>query len=141
MFLNVLGIQSELNPNPIQQMLEFALSGNWDFWWGGRAYGTMDWGDGFATGFMFDELTHGLPYVDYYSPEYNEMYFRMSRALDMQDRKSYLFELEQIFAADPPSILVAWTQNHSVMRNDLEGAMRVGWAVAFTNYTYVRYID
>jgi len=120
MILNTLGIECQIDPQPIQQMLAKATSGDWDMWWGGKTRGAMDWADssGWAGDFDYrDEFyVHGWA-----NDEYVSLLDELEEAPDMKTRKDILFEMEKILVEDPPSILVGWVQDYACARDGLVG--------------------
>ena len=135
MILSTLGLRSRIDPQPIQQMLAKAIGGDWDFWWGGKPFGSLDWGDGWARDYINDESN---PYAfQYQNAEYTSKYYQMVYALTIQERKDLLFEMEKILCENPASILVAWNQNWVLLKEGIEGFV-MGPVVNFTYLDVVK---
>jgi oligopeptide transport system substrate-binding protein len=109
MLLTVLGVRAQLSPQPIQMMLDMAVNGDWDLWWGGRGFGTLDWlsPGGFAD--VFDRYNAGQV-ANFNNDRFQELISAARATMDISERKEILFETEQVLIADPPSILVGWRQ-------------------------------
>ncbi len=120
MILNALGIECQIDPQPIQQMLAKAYSGDWDMWWGGRNRGSMDWASSDGWGADYD---YTMPdYIEgWVNEEYVELLGTLKAAKDLKGRKDALFEMEKILVDDPPFILVGWTQTFACSAKGLTG--------------------
>lgn len=131
MILSTLGLKSRIDPQPIQQMLAKVEKADWDLWWGGKSYGSLDWGDGWAADIL-NVPTNFYSYM-YNSDAYTAKYYQMARAMTIKERKDLLFELEKIFCDDPASILVGWTQNWVLLKEGIEGFV-IG---PYPNFTFL----
>lgn len=120
MILNTLGIKCQIDPQPIQQMLAKSDAGDWDFWWGGKTRGALDWAD--SQGWAKDYDYRSVNYVHgWKNDEYVTLLDQLDAAPDMQTRKDILFEMEKILCDDPPSVLVGWTLDFACARKGLVG--------------------
>lgn len=121
MILNTLGIKCEIDPQPIQQMIAKAYSGDWDMWWGGKTVGSLDWASSDGWGGDFVPPAAG-PYVyGWHNEEYAKLVEEIETARDIKVRKDTLFEMEKILCDDPPTILVGWTQDYACCKPGLVG--------------------
>ena len=118
MFLTNLGINCVIDPQPVQQMMGKVFSYDYDFWFGGLGTGQMDEvsNDGILT--YYDSSVEGQLF-GYDNPTFNELLATAQRTLDLKVRKDTLFELEKIFCADVPTLLLGWTTNRYVYRSDI----------------------
>jgi oligopeptide transport system substrate-binding protein len=120
MLLSTLGIKTEIDPQPIQQMIGKATGGEWDFWYGGNTVGSIDWMslDSVAVGF---DYTDPAAFRGYVNERYVELLKEASSTLDLKARKDNLFEMEKELADNPGSIIVGWNQTYVVHSSSLSG--------------------
>ncbi len=123
MLLSNLGIQSTINPQPIQQMIEKAMAGEWDMWWGGMSLGALDWASPDSFGISFDYTEGTKDFIQYKNQAYTDLYQKTKVAKTIKERKDLMFEMEKILCEDPPAILVGWTQNWAVYSSKLSNFM------------------
>ena len=132
MLLSTLGIQSSIDPQPIQQMQDKARRGEWDLWWGGRDMGALDWASTSAVALIYDSDDTTLN-NSYQNPHYTELYRQLLVADTMQQRKDLLFEMEKELCENPGSVLVGWHTTWSVQNPRVTGALVCNDKM---NYTY-----
>jgi oligopeptide transport system substrate-binding protein len=125
MFLTTLGIKCALDPQPIQQMMEKAMNGDWDFWWGGHAFKQPD----FLTEIM-SQYSSANPnnLTGYSNADFDKYYAQASQALDTKVRKDALFELEKIFCNQAISLIVRWNEEYFISIPELTGVICNGWS-------------
>lgn len=136
MLLSTLGIHCTIDPQPIQQMISKAITGDWDFWYGGMTRGTMDWlsSGSVAAGFYSDPENDDYGTYNYCNEKFNELYDQATVTLDIQERKDLLFEMEKILVDDPATIMVGWNRTFVVTKANLTGFMVSGGEA---DYTYM----
>ena len=136
MLLNTLGIKCVIDPQPIQQMIGKAISGDWDFWYGGMSAGTMDWlsSGSVADGFYSNPAEDDYGTYNYCNEEFNALYDQASVTLDVKERKDLLFEMEKILVEDPATILLGWNRSFVVTKAGLTGLLVSGGEA---DYTYM----
>ncbi len=136
MLLSTLGIHCTIDPQPIQQMISKAITGDWDFWYGGMTRGTMDWlsSGSVAAGFYSDPENDDYGTYNYCNEKFNELYDQATVTLDIQERKDLLFEMEKILVDDPATIMVGWNRTFVVTKANLTGLMVSGGEA---DYTYM----
>jgi len=134
MLLNNLGIQCTIDPQPIQQMIGKAISGDWDFWYGGMTRGTMDWlsTGSVADGFDSDPAKDEYGTYNYCNEDFNALYRKAVVTMDVKERKDLLFEMEKILCEDPATIMVGWNRAYIVCNADLTGLLISGGDADFT---------
>lgn len=136
MLLSTLGVHCTIDPQPIQQMISKAITGDWDFWYGGMTRGTMDWlsSGSVAAGFYSDPENDDYGTYNYCNEKFNELYDQATVTLDIQERKDLLFEMEKILVDDPATIMVGWNRTFVVTKANLTGFMVSGGEA---DYTYM----
>lgn len=136
MILNNLGIKCVIDPQPIQQMIGKAITGDWDFWYGGMTGGTMDWlsAGSVAEGFYSNPDKDEYGTYNYCNKEFNALFDKASVALDVKERKDLLFEMEKILVSDPATILLGWNRTYVVTKDGLTGLLISG---SDSDYTYM----
>lgn len=136
MILNTLGIKCVIDPQPIQQMIGKAISGDWDFWYGGMTAGTMDWlsAGSVAEGFYSNPANDDYGTYNYCNEEFNALFDKASIALDVKERKDLLFEMEKILVEDPATIMLGWNRTFVVTKANLTGLLISG---GDADYTYM----
>ena len=136
MLLNTLGIKCVIDPQPIQQMIGKAISGDWDFWYGGMTAGTMDWlsAGSVAEGFYSNPANDDYGTYNYCNEEFNALFDKASIALDVKERKDTLFEMEKILVEDPATIMLGWNRTFVVTKANLTGLLISG---GDADYTYM----
>ena len=136
MILNNLGIKCVIDPQPIQQMIGKAITGDWDFWYGGMTGGTMDWlsAGSVAEGFYSNPDKDEYGTYNYCNKEFNALFDKASVALDVKERKDLLFEMEKILVSDPATILLGWNRTYVVTKDGLPGLLISG---SDSDYTYM----
>ena len=136
MMLNTLGIKCVIDPQPIQQMIGKAISGDWDFWYGGMTAGTMDWlsAGSVAEGFYSNPDKDEYGTYNYVNKEFNALFDKASVTLDVKERKDLLFEMEKILVTDPATILLGWNRTYVVTKAGLSGLLISG---GDSDYTYM----
>ena len=136
MFLNNLGIKCVIDPQPIQQMIGKAITGDWDFWYGGISGGTMDWlsAGSFAESFYSNPEKEEYGTYNYVNEEFNTLFDKASVTLDVKERKDLLFEMEKVLVTDPATILLGWNRTYVVTKAGLTGLLISG---ADSDYTYM----
>lgn len=136
MLLNNLGIKCTIDPQPIQQMIGKAISGDWDFWYGGMTAGTMDWlsSGSVAEGFYSDPSKDDYGTYNYCNEEFNALFDKAAVTLDVKERKDLLFEMEKILVDDPATIMLGWNRTFVVTKANLTGLLISG---GDSDYTYM----
>ena len=136
MILNNLGIKCVIDPQPVQQMIGKAITGDWDFWYGGMTGGTMDWlsAGSVAEGFYSNPDKDEYGTYNYCNKEFNALFDKASVALDVKERKDLLFEMEKILVSDPATILLGWNRTYVVTKTGLSGLLISG---SDSDYTYM----
>ncbi len=136
MLLNTLGIKCVIDPQPIQQMIGKAISGDWDFWYGGMTAGTMDWlsAGSVAEGFYSDPSKDEYGTYNYCNEEFNALFDKASVTMDVKERKDLLFEMEKILVDDPATIMLGWNRTFVVTKAGLTGLLISG---GDADYTYM----
>ena len=136
MILNNLGIKCVIDPQPIQQMIGKAITGDWDFWYGGMTAGTMDWlsAGSVAEGFYSNPDKDEYGTYNYCNKEFNALFDKASVTLDVKERKDLLFEMEKILVTDPATILLGWNRTYVVTKAGLTGLLISG---GDSDYTYM----
>jgi oligopeptide transport system substrate-binding protein len=136
MLLNNLGIKCVIDPQPIQQMIGKAISGDWDFWYGGMTRGTMDWlsSGSVADGFDSDPAKDEYGTYNYCNEAFNALYRKAIATMDIKERKDLLFEMEKILVSDPATILLGWNRTYVVTKDGLTGLLISG---SDSDYTYM----
>ncbi len=136
MFLNAFGITCKIDPQPIQQMIGKAISGDFDFWFGGVPAGTMDWlsSGSIGSAFYSDPEKDDYGTYNYCNERFNELYDKASVTMDLKERKDLMFEMEKILCEDPASILLGWNTTNVLLRDNYTGLLYSGEIV---DYTYL----
>ena len=136
MLLNTLGIKCVIDPQPIQQMIGKAITGDWDFWYGGMTAGTMDWlsAGSVAEGFYSDPANDSYGTYNYCNEEFNALFDKASVTMDVKERKDLLFEMEKVLVSDPATILLGWNRTFVVTDAGLTGLLISG---GDSDYTYM----
>lgn len=104
-----LGIQTEISPQPIQQMIQMAYGGDFDFWLGGKPVYSPDWANSFASEYDYRNTSTIAHYVN---DEFIALKDQGDQTTDLEEREGYVFEMEQIFAADQPGLLLYWLNDY-----------------------------
>lgn len=119
MLLNVLGLKCKIDPQPIQQMIAKVYSSDFDFWYGGLGIGAMD---AASPGGVFANWDANDPddLFGFKNQEYAELLDVAQNAMDMKTRLDAIYEMEKIWCAEVPSILLTWMSSNAVYRSNLE---------------------
>ena len=117
MWEKVLGIEAEINAQPISGMFEVMYSGDFDFWKSGSPFGTVDWLEEF--GVMFQSNT-GAPCY-YEDPEFDRLYTAARTASTMEERQALAFEVEKYICENVLVLGTTWQQMHFIHRSELTG--------------------
>ncbi len=115
MWSQTLGIQCEIDAQPIQNMLQKMLDGEFDFWKGGIEIGAVD-----SSG-LFENYLSTTTNYGYYSDEYDALYNAVLNATTWEARKDAMFELEQFFFEEMIDLGVTWISSYYVYSADVTG--------------------
>ncbi len=132
MLLQTLGIRSEISPQPIQQMLEMAYSGDYDFWLGGKSVEAPDW----LSEVAFDYYGKNAGTASFYSnPEYDMLYEKAKGAATSEEREQALYEMEKIIADETVDLCIYWLETYSMYVPELHNVSLTNdmYGVVFAN--------
>ncbi|MCR4711327.1 MAG: peptide ABC transporter substrate-binding protein [Clostridia bacterium] len=118
MLKQVLGIETKINPQPIQQMLEMADNGEFDFWLGGKMMQTPDWID--EVGYEYDSTVQSA-ISHYENQEYNQLRAQALAASNAEEREELAYQMEQILVGDMPTLLLYWADSYVMYVPGLKG--------------------
>lgn len=135
MILQTLGINCVINPQPIQQMLEMADNGQFDFWLGGKPVSTPDWMS--DVGSEYDSSFAGA-ITGYHNPDYNALIKDAELVVSMEDRNEILYQMEQIIVEDMTTLSLYWLEEYTMFVPQLTGIEDYnGFGPYFANCRYV----
>ena len=135
MIRQTLGITCVINPQPIQQMLDMADNGEFDFYLGGKPVTYPDWLD--EVGSEYDS-THRSATANYVNPEYTKLAKQADMAVDMKERNERLYEMEQIIADDMATLCLYWMEDYMMYVPELTGIEDCnGLGPYFANCRYI----
>lgn len=118
MILRNLGINCVINPQPIQQMLDMADNGQFDFWLGGKPVTYPDWLD--EVGMEYDSTFRGA-IAGYENPEYSALAKSCDLAPTMKERSDILYEMEKIIADEMTTLSLYWLEEYTMYVPELTG--------------------
>lgn len=118
MFLQVLGIHCVITPQPIQQMLAMADSGDFDFWFGGKTVEVPDWLN--EVGYEYDSTEMGAV-THFDNAEYNAIRDEAAVELDPVRREELVFEMEKILTDNMSTLLMYWMEAYVMYVPNLVG--------------------
>lgn len=115
MLRSTLGIKCVIDPQPIQQMIDKVYTGDFDFWTGGVAIGTMDVA---SNGGMYSYWDANDPdaLFGYTNATYAELLDVAQQATDLKTRCDAIAEIEKIFIDEVPSLMLTWQTTNVVYR-------------------------
>ena len=118
MLRSVLGITCVIDPQPIQQMIAKVYSGDFDFWTGGVAIGTMDVA---SSGGMYSYWDANDPdsLFGYTNTTYADLLDVAQQATDLKTRCDAIAEIEKIFIDEVPTLLLTWQTSNVVYRSGI----------------------
>ncbi len=111
MWLQTLGINTEIEAVTIQVMIGNALSGQYDFWLGGNAPSVPDGCDSYLNGFTTAQYT---PLRGYSNPEYDALYDKTVSSATLEERYANYADLEKFFCDNVLGIIATWTVNYEI---------------------------
>ena len=106
-----LGIKTEITPQPIQQMIQMAYGGDFDFWLGGKPVYSPDWVYSFSSEYDYNNTSTTAHYVN---EEFVDLTNKADQAVTLEEREAVAFEMEKIFAADQPGLLLYWLTTYEM---------------------------
>lgn len=117
MIFQNLGINCVISPQPIQQMFQLVMGGEFDFWVGGKTIDTPDW-----LGQIGFEFSDGLGAIGgYQNDEYNALYHAAENAATQEEREAILVQLEQIIVNDMTTLHLYWSEETTFTATGLTG--------------------
>ncbi|MDO5422546.1 MAG: peptide ABC transporter substrate-binding protein [Eubacteriales bacterium] len=116
MWNKTLGINCEIDAQPIQNMIQKAYAGDYDFWKGAIATSTIDALD------LFNYYTTSDGMFNYSNEEYDSLYNATRDAVTWQERKDNMFELEQLFCEEVVDLVITWPGEYVVYSENVTGA-------------------
>ncbi len=111
MFLTVLGIKCVIDPQPIQQMIGKVYAYDYDFWLGGVAIGAMDAASQ-GGALTYWDMDNPDALFGYNNPEYAKLLDKAQQTLDYKERCDAIAEMEKLFCAEVPDLLITWQTQH-----------------------------
>ncbi len=118
MFLTVLGVKCVIDPQPIQQMIGKVYSHDYDFWLGGVAIGTMD-AASMGGALTYWDMNNPDALFGYNNPAYAELLDKAQQTLDYKERCDTIAEMEKIFCAEVPDLLITWQTQHVLYKSGI----------------------
>ncbi|MBQ9308103.1 MAG: peptide ABC transporter substrate-binding protein [Clostridia bacterium] len=111
MWLQTLGIKTEIEAVTIQVMIGNAMSGQYDFWLGGNSPSVPDACESYLTGFTTANYT---PLRGYSDPTFDALYNKTVAATSLEERYANYAELEKYFCENVLGIITTWTVNYEI---------------------------
>lgn len=118
MWDKALGIKCELDMEPIMEMINKAMGGDFDFWKGGNT-NTLDCVDYFAS---YDKVSGVGSAVDYQNDDaYHELYEVARNAANWEDRKDAEAVLAEYWTENMMDLMISWDNNFFVYNENITG--------------------
>lgn len=135
MVLQTLGVKIVMNPQPIQQMLDMAYNGEFDFWFGGKTVIYPDWLK--EIGYEYNSKDASAV-TNYDNPAYTALYEEAEQCVDMHERNRCINEMETIILEDMATLYLYWQETnwcHAANLNGIEQLNGYGPYFATAYYT------
>ncbi len=111
MWLQTLGINTQIEAVTIQVMIGNAMSGQYDFWLGGNAPSVPDACESYLMGFTTANYS---PLRGYSDPTFDELYNKTVASTSLDERYANYAALEANFCDNVLGIITTWTINYEL---------------------------
>ena len=101
-----LGIETTINSQTIQVMVSNAMSGDYDFWYGGNGLEIPDALTGFLASYTSAQKS---ALRGYENDEYDTLYDTAIASPTIEERKANYFEVEKFFCDNTLNLILGWT--------------------------------
>jgi oligopeptide transport system substrate-binding protein len=126
MWNKALGINCEIDAQPIQNMIQKMYNGEYDFWKGAVSR------EGIDALSLFDYYQSEDGTFNYSDEAYDALYDAALNAQDWQERKDDIFALEQDFCENVIDLLLTWQGTYAVYSPNVTGITAYDGAVDVT---------
>lgn len=131
MLLTNLGIQCVINPQTIQVMINSAMSGDYDLWYGGNAIAEPDALEDYLNSYTTESgQTSGLR--GYSNEEFDKLYATALASPTIEERRSNFFEIEKFFCDNTMTLLLGWSESGYYYDSQFQGLYYDGGTPVFT---------
>ena len=129
-----LGIETTINSQTIQVMVSNAMSGDYDFWYGGNGLEIPDALSGFLSGYT-SAMQSALR--GYSNEEYDKLYDEAIASPTIEDRKANYFEVEKFFCDNTLNLILGWTDGGFQYKSGYTGF----YNTVDTDFTYLDFAE
>lgn len=129
-----LGIETTINSQTIQVMVSNAMSGDYDFWYGGNSLEIPDALTGFLSGYT-SAMQSALR--GYSNEEYDKLYDEAIASPTIEERKANYFEVEKFFCDNTLNLILGWTDGGFQYKSGYTGF----YNTTETDFTYLDYAE
>jgi len=118
MWLQALGVKTEIAALTIQVMISNAMSGNFDFWLGGNAPSVPDACESYLMGYTTANFS---PLRGYSDAAYDELYNKTVSSATLEERLANYAAVEQYFCDNVLALITTWTVSDLYAPADVQG--------------------
>jgi len=118
MWLQALGVKTEIAALTIQVMISNAMSGNFDFWLGGNAPSVPDACESYLQGYTSANFS---PLRGYADPAFDELYNKAVSSATLEERLTNYAAVEQYFCDNVLALITTWTVSDLYAPADVQG--------------------
>ena len=118
MWLQALGVKTEIAAVTIQVMISNAMSGNFDFWLGGNSTSVPDACESYLMGYTTANFS---PLRGYSDPTYDELYDKTVSSATLEERLANYAALEAYFCDNVLALVTTWTISELYAPAGLQG--------------------
>lgn len=130
MFLTNLGIKSVINPQTIQVMINNAMTGEYDLWYGGNSIKEPDALEDFLYSYT-TEYSESSALRGYSSEEFDTLYNTALASPTIQERRDNFFEVEKYFCDNTMTLLIGWLEGGYYFDSKFEGLYYISGSPVF----------
>jgi oligopeptide transport system substrate-binding protein len=131
MLLSNLGIKTVINPQTIQVMINNAMTGDYDLWYGGNNIGEPDALEGYLYSYT-TEAGESSALRGYSNEEFDTLYKTALASPTIEERRSNFFEVEKFFCDNTMTLLLGWTNGGYYYNSEFEGLYYDGGNPVYT---------
>lgn len=129
-----LGIETTINSQTIQVMVSNAMSGDYDFWYGGNSLEIPDALSGFLSSYTSSNQS---ALRGYSNEEYDKLYDEALASPTIEERKANYFEVEKFFCDNTLNLILGWADGGFQYKSGYTGF----YNTVETDFTYLDFAE
>lgn len=129
-----LGVETTINSQTIQVMVSNAMSGDYDFWYGGNSLEIPDALSGFLNSYTSSNQS---ALRGYSNEEYDKLYDEALASPTIEERKANYFEVEKFFCDNTLNLILGWADGGFQYKSGYTGF----YNTTETDFTYLDFAE